>query len=100
MNFEHLMGEVVSHKNGWDYHCVHVINNLAIIIVRNGNTRVCYELWKLRPTGKASGHSNKYGVRFPSDSQWGRIGWTYKNELDVYKKLLSLLESDNIKKSK
>lgn len=84
------VGDLLHKANGFDYFLLEETRNYALIRVMNrkGDPRG-FEVWKIRtPRGK---YQNKYGLRFPSNEDFGTYGWSYQTlptATEKYKKLL------------
>ena len=80
-DFLGLVGNVVFERGLLSYSCQRVVGVFAFVVVSDSNTRGCwFEVWKLRdPLG--SKFVNRWGVRFPSDNEFGYYGWSFSGEL-------------------
>jgi len=76
--FSKLVGNVVSRRGSVSYYCKDVVGFFALIKVFGSNGRVrCFEVWRLRAPRVLNSHSNSWGVRFPSNSDFGYYGWSF-----------------------
>jgi len=92
--FKDNIGKVVLHKNSFDYILLLVQGKVALIEVKASDSMVrCYEVWKLREQGPGS--LTEGNLRFPSNDEFGRYGWSYTNRKDAEVKYNLLKGEDN-----
>ena len=84
-----LVGKEVLVNGQIRYFCVRVFENIALLSLSNGNIPLGYEVWKIRPV--SGRFSNKWNLRFPSNEDFGRYGWSYQTREAAEEKFRELL---------
>lgn len=91
-----FVDSVVLRSNGFRYVPRLLSGDVVLVEVLSGLGKTItmgWEVWKLRPYApNYRGFCNRWRVRFPANSDFGRYGWFFSGRDDAESKFKSLLE--------
>jgi len=90
-----LVGKEVLVKGLLSYSCLRVSGCFSLLSVSGTVGTLGFEVWKIRPP--SGRYVNRWGLRFPSDEEFGYYGWSYQSEEAAVKKYEELCSSELVK---
>ena len=88
---------VLKSNGGYSYYPRLLRNGVCVVEAIHNEGYSHWETWKLLKVCASERYPNRWGVRFPSNSQFGTLGWCYPTRAMAENKMEELLNGSSVK---